>query len=315
MPTPNIISKKTYRRVTKCFLFALLGFSLKGLLASDPKPEELADPGTVHIGGLSQLLFDHTSNDIIIATEIFFKEIAVQLGIDKTKLTIYQSTDEMINSMQKGELDTIFVNPIDYLDLDSLVHSQYRYTLSFGDKTEQRVRFITRSSESISHLSQLHGKRLSIPKGYLLGKVYLEVVLAEAGLQPPNEFFSSIHLSKNTNESLLDVFFNKTDLAVTSDLAYELAKELNPQIENNTDILITSPPYIPFIIGVNKQVPENTLVDLDAILMEVNSKPRIRQLLSLFSANDLVRVKPEHLDELIKLRKKHQKITEFQHHH
>lgn len=295
-------------------LITALILCLTTAFAEDTEIISKRDPSVVNIGGLSQLLFDRKSNDITIATEIFFKEVASHIGVKQTKLTIYQSTTEMLGAIKTGKLDTVFVNPIDYLDLDPYINPKYRYTLSFGSKTEQRVNLLTDSLDSITHLKLLAGKRLSIPRGYLLGRIFLEVKLAEAGLPAPDEFFSSIHYTNNTNASLLDVFFNKADLAVTSDLAYELAKELNSQVKKKIHILDSSQPYIPFVIGVNKHVPEDTLKDLDEILMRVNKEPRIRQLLALFSANDLIRVKQTQLDVLLKLKQKHKQLLSQENH-
>lgn len=263
---------------------------------------------TVHIGGLSQLLFDRKSNNIAIATEMFFKEIAKHMEVEHTVLTIYNNTSDMRKAMQEGRLDSVFVNPIDYLDLDSHIHPDFRYTLTFGSAPEQRIYLLVNNSKSLNDISQLQGKRLSIPKGYILGRLYLDIVLAQAGQPPMEEFFSGIHYTNNPDAAVIDVFFKKADLSVTSDLAYSLASELNPQIPKKTDILSSSPPYIPFVIGVNKQVPEDILMDLDSILQQVNNEPRIRKILSLFSAKDLVKIKPEHLDSLSKLKRTHQQL-------
>lgn len=286
-------------------LFLLLSTAVSH---GESSPAISLDEKVVNIGGLSQLLFERKSNDITIATEMFFKEIAKHIGVESTVLTIYKNTAEMRMAIQDGSLDTVFVNPIDYLDLDSQINPNFRYTLTFGQVPEQRILLLTHQKQQPANLSELKDKRLSIPRGYILGKLYLEIVLAQAGLPPMEEFFSSINYTNNTNESALDIFFNKADLSVTSDLAYTLACELNPQILKKTDILSSSTPYIPFVIGVSKHVPEKTLMDLDSILKQVNNEPRIRQLLSLFSAKDLVKITPQQLQDLRELKENHQQL-------
>jgi ABC-type phosphate/phosphonate transport system substrate-binding protein len=223
---------------------------------------------------------------------------------------VHDNIPDLLSSMREDRLDTVFANPIDYLKLDHQVNPNHRYTVAYGSSLEQHIYLLTNSSQAITNIKQLKGKRLSIPRNYLLGRMFLEVQLAKAGFTDPENFFSIIHEPNSTNAAVLDLFFDKADLAVTSDISYTLASELNSQLSHKIDILDSSPPYVPFIIGVNKQAPTGHLAMVDSILSQIDNEPRLKHILSLFSATSVTKVSEEQLQALRKLKQEHQRLLE-----
>jgi ABC-type phosphate/phosphonate transport system substrate-binding protein len=268
------------------------------------------DRDTAYIGGLSRQLFNVDRNDITIATEIFFKEVVSRIGYEKMEFIVHDNIPDLLIAMREDRLDTVFANPIDYLELDHQVNSNHRYTVAYGPNPEQRIYLLTNSSNAITSIKQLKGKRLSIPKNYLLGRMFLEIQLARAGFSDIENFFSIVHEPNSTNAAVLDLFFDKADLAVTSEISYTLASELNPQLSRKIDILSSSPPYIPFIIGVNKQAPNEHLAKVDSILSQIENEPRLKHILSLFSATSVTKVTEGQLQALRKLKQEHQRQLE-----
>ncbi len=284
----------------------LLLLAPHGLAASDSAPIDPYDRDTAYIGGLSRQLFSGDRNDITIATEMFFKEITKRIGHDHMEFVIHENTSSILEAMQADRLDTVFSNPIDYLDLDPQINPDHRYTLSYAAHPEQRVYLLTDSVDSVTKLSQLKGKRISIPRGYILGRMFLEIQLAQAGLPVPADFFSGIRRPTSSHAAILDLFFNKADMAVTSDIAFSLASELNPQLSKRVHIFDLSNPFIPFVIGVNKNVPERLLNQVDNILLNIDNEPRLKHILSLFSANEVVKINDAQLQSLRQLKQQHE---------
>lgn len=265
-----------------------------------------------YIGGLSTQLFSSERTDVTIATEMFFTEVIKRIGFHGIEFKVWDDKTDILKEMREDRLDTIFANPIDYLDLDHQVNPAFRYSLTYGStsKAEQRVYLLTHLDNSITDIHALSGSRLTIPNGYRLGYTYLEVFLAKAGLPPPEAFFTTILSPSTSNAAVLDIFFDKADLAVTSDIAYNLAVELNPQIRSKIGVIAISDPYLPFIIGVNRQVPEQFAVQVDDVLMHLQREPRLRHILSLFSATNVVKVDSEQLETLRRLKWEHEQLIQ-----
>ncbi|MET0028169.1 MAG: PhnD/SsuA/transferrin family substrate-binding protein [Candidatus Thiodiazotropha sp.] len=276
---------------------------------ADIPPDSPYHRKIAYFGGLSRQLFGADRNDITIATEMFFKEVINRIGYhEAVKFKVYDNKPEILEEMRDDKLDTVFANPIDYLDLDPQINPGFRYTLTYGPIPEQRVYLITYADDKVNGLAKLRGKRLAIPSGYILGVTYLEVLLAREGLPAPRQFFSDIENTNSSNAAILDVVFRKADLAVTSDVAFRLATELNPQINGLIDILDVSDQYIPFIIGVNKQVPKDFTDKVDEILSDIKHQPRLRRILAMFSATDVVKVSDDQLETLRALKTEHEQL-------
>jgi ABC-type phosphate/phosphonate transport system substrate-binding protein len=147
-----------------------------------------------------------------------------------------------------------------------------------------------------------------IPTGYALGQLFLDVSLAKAGFPSSQQFFSTVLDSNDNNSAVLDIFFDKADIAVVSNLAYEIAIELNPQIATKLNILMASEPMVPFIIGVNKRVPDSFLLPIDNILENLLENPRTRHILSLFKADDVVKIDSAQLESVKVLKQEYDRL-------
>jgi ABC-type phosphate/phosphonate transport system substrate-binding protein len=306
-PYPYIASSAStlYAIVTTLALFAcpLLSHASEEVIKGGPYDRKIA-----YIGGLSRRLFSGDRSDITIATEMFFREVTKVIN-HEPQLVVLDNIPEILDAMRRDKLDTIFANPIDYLALDHQVNPNYRYTITFGPSPEQQIYLLTQSGAQIESLAQLRGKRLTFPDGYILGMTYLEVELAKAGLPGPKSFFSSIDYTDSSNAAVLNVFFDKADLAVTSDIAYSLASELNPQLAKKIDVLSVSKPFLPFIVGVNKRVPMFFLQPVDEILANLKSQPKLQRILSLFHASDVVKITSDQLETLRQLKRDHERYV------
>jgi ABC-type phosphate/phosphonate transport system substrate-binding protein len=291
-----------------CFILAALAATAQAY--GDTESAVPNKQRVVRIGGLSQQFFNTDRKDATIAAELFFKELIGRVGY-KSEFVVLQSHTQLLAAMRENKLDTVFSNPIDYLDMDLQVNPDFRYTLrfgSFGVGPEQRIYLLTQTKDEITQISQLRGKRLAITEGDLLGITYLEVFLAKAGQPGPETFFSTIEFTTSNAAAVLDLFFNKADLAVTTDVTYALANELNPQLQDSIEILDISDPYIPFVIGVNKQAPPSRLTAIDDILLHIKEEPKLSHILSLFGATDVVKIRSEQLDSLRMLKSQHEQL-------
>jgi ABC-type phosphate/phosphonate transport system substrate-binding protein len=295
------------QRIIRAPLLSLFLFfsALSFAGTSDPYARD-----TAYISGLSQQHFNKNRNDITIATEMLFNEIVTRIGFKDLDFSVNDNATDLLRAMREDRLDAVFANPINYLELDKQTNPDYRYTISYGHQLEQRIYLLATKSDAVSDLSQLKGKRLSITKDHIVGRMFLEIQLARAGLDMPNSYFSVIHETTSCNAAVLDLFFGKADLAVATDVAYDLASELNPQLMAKIQIITASSPYIPFIIGINKQVPSHLIKQIDTILLELKDQPRFKHILSLFSATDVVKVRDDQIESLRKLKSQHQKLTQ-----
>ncbi|MES9971568.1 MAG: PhnD/SsuA/transferrin family substrate-binding protein [Candidatus Thiodiazotropha sp.] len=264
-------------------LFSHSGYS------ADPYDRE-----TAIIGIMSRLMFSTNRIDTRIATEMIFNNFMKNIG----KKGVFINTDspqDAVQNMQQHRLDAVITNTLDYLEIDHMISPLHRYSVVIGPSKLQNIILLTRRSDKIENLSQLHRKRLTHPAGFNLGQIFLDVALMKQGLPVAERFFSNSDEVSDLNTAIIDLFFNKTDAALVTDASFGIASELNSQIHHQLEILIISEPIVPLVIGVNKFVPPEFTNRIDKMMSQLDQYPRTIHLLSLFKAKGIERISDQDL--------------------
>lgn len=264
---------------------------------SAPLPERYKDdPEIGYFGRMSKILFDANVTDTTIATDMIIRNVFGMMDM-KSEIKIYEDRNRLIRDLSENRIDAVFTNVIDHFALEHLINSDYIYTLVYGLNPQQKVYLLTRKSQRIVKLEDLRGKKISIPNGHYLGRLFLDVELRKSGLPGVDRFFSGIEQTMDTNSAIVNLFFGNTDCALVSDIAFELATELNDQISHELEILIASKYMVPQIIAINKNVPQSIFKKVDDFLVRAHENRRIKHLLSLFRARKFVKLEKGQLSE------------------
>lgn len=202
----------------------------------------------VSIGGTALGLRDFKQQDIEIGFRSALNESLTKEGI-VTEFTVYKSNDSLQSAIKNKEVDFFFGTPLEFLSMASFIDKTVIVSGHMNGKYKMRLYLLVRKDANIQSLQSLHHKSIYIP-GWLLddiGGLYLDTQLLEKKLTTYSTFFSKIQKSKSSNESILNLFFNKTDAALVTDTEFEIATELNPQIKSELMILQTSEAYPSFV--------------------------------------------------------------------
>ncbi|MCG8015930.1 MAG: phosphate/phosphite/phosphonate ABC transporter substrate-binding protein [Candidatus Thiodiazotropha sp. 'RUGA'] len=260
------------------------------------------------IGIMSRLFYATHSMDSRIATEMTFIEF--MKNIDKEcQFTDFEDPKSVVTQMRQDKLDAILANPIDYLSIAQQIDEDHHYSLLFGDRLQQRIMLLVRKSDDIKELSQLAGRSLAFPYGHQLGRVILDKNLLERKLPQTAEHFSEIQHPESLNDAIINLFFNKVDSALVTDVAFELAQELNPQIRHAIVPVIVSEPMIQVVIGINKRVPLTFKTRIGQMAGNLDQYPRTLHLLSLFKSNRVVNISASELDKIREIVMKYESLA------
>lgn len=282
-------------------LTAIICIIMTTLADAAPLPDRyINDPEIGYFGRMSKVLFDANATDTTIATDMIIRKVFGLMDM-QSKIKIYENRDQLILDLTENRVDAVFTSVIDHIELEHLINSNYIYTLVYGSRPLQKVYLLTRKNAQIKHISELQGRRISIPKGHYLGSRFLDVKLLKEDLQKSNDFFSQIREVEDTNTAIVELFFGKTDCALVSDIAFELAGELNVQISQELEVLISSNDMVPQIIAINKNVPQSIFDKVDTFLVKSHENKRIKYLLSLFRAKKFVKLEQDQLLETRRL--------------
>ncbi|MBV2089998.1 MAG: phosphate/phosphite/phosphonate ABC transporter substrate-binding protein [Candidatus Thiodiazotropha sp. (ex Ctena orbiculata)] len=283
---------------------------ISGILATGASQAQ-ADPydrDTAFIGIMSRLFYATHSMDSRIATEMTFIEF--MKNIDKQcQFTDFQDPMNVVRQMREDNLDAILANPVDYLTIERQIDEDHHYSLLFGDRLQQRITLLVRKSDNIKDLSQLAGRSLAFPYGHQLGRMFLDMNLLERKLPQTTDHFSEIQNPESLNDAIINLFFNKVDSALVTDVAFELAQELNPQIRHAIVPVIVSEPTIQVVIGINRRVPLIFKKRIAQMAGNLDQYPRTLHLLSLFKSNRVVNISAAELDKVRKIVMKYESLV------
>ncbi|MCG8015929.1 MAG: phosphate/phosphite/phosphonate ABC transporter substrate-binding protein [Candidatus Thiodiazotropha sp. 'RUGA'] len=266
-------------------------------------------PENGYFGRMSKVLFDANVTDTTIATDMIIREVFGSMGM-KSEIIVYDDKSMLTNDLANNRIDAVFINTIDFLDMQHLIDMKRLYTLIYGDQAEQTVLLLVRNSDNLDGVSGLRGKSISIPAGHFLGRTYLDVLLMESDYPPIDQYFGKVHETIDTNTAIVDLYFNKTDAALVSDTAFELASELNPRIRTNLKPLAESQGMIPQVIGLNKNISEKNKARIDGIMSKTHQNKRIKHLLSLFRANKFIKLNQSDINSTQQLIKRYNQLIQ-----
>lgn len=249
----------------------------------------------------------HSITDAEISFQLIFNELLKEVNESFT-LKIYKQRSTLNDLFEKGDLQVILTNSLNFLDLDSLIHPTARYAVQYGGSLKQPYLLLVRRTNKLVHLKYLRGKKLSLANGHLIGKLFLDVQLLENGLPSSDNFFGEIVTVKGANTSIIDLYFGKIDAALVPQFSLETALELNPQIKDKVEILAVSKPMIYQAVGVRHDFPQSRIDNFEPSIITENPGKRLKQVFNTFRIVRLHRITDNALSEVKDLVKHHNKL-------
>jgi ABC-type phosphate/phosphonate transport system substrate-binding protein len=252
-------------------------------------------------------LFHNTkTEDAIALSKIFVEKIkkSKKIKVD-VEIIVCETQKEIIDSSYKdfdfiltttGELSKLLktgnVKPV-------LVNETQK---SFGFI----YYLITNKDNHYKNLSDLKGgsiKILSRMEGQV-PSIWLDKLLRDNGFPKENKFFNDITYDYKPTNVILPVFFNKISCAIVSKPSFELLCELNPQIKQQTEILLKSEPLLFGLLCFDtKNKDKEREKFIYDTLLNMHKYPDGIQFLDLFNVDRIVPYKEEYWQNYLNLYK------------
>ncbi|MFZ1815651.1 MAG: PhnD/SsuA/transferrin family substrate-binding protein [Rhizobiaceae bacterium] len=210
---------------------------------------------------------------------------------------------EIIESCSNG-FDMILLTTEEYLRLKKKLPLE-PFCVNYTNSSYGYVyQLIVNKNDNINDIAQLKGETIYIQTNSddQAATKWLNKLLKDAKLKPKDAFFKEIILSNKATNVLLPVFFNKAKACIVTNASFNLLKELNPGISNQTKIIYSSEPLILGITCLNSQSTssDNYKVMKD-ILPTMHENQYGKQLLQLFGADKLILFREDYLKSYYKI--------------
>jgi ABC-type phosphate/phosphonate transport system substrate-binding protein len=266
-------------------------------------PFVITAPDTVAVGanqpavrfGLSSRLFREVNeNDARMSVKAYSKQIADSRGlVADPNPRFFSSIPELTKLLISGAVDIVALPTQEFLALEqNLVVGPLLINIINGVDYQEYV-LLARFDGGINALSDLKGRRVSVLDNLQgnLADIWLDVLLGQETLAPPEAFFSSVTRPIKVSQTVLPVFFHQSDACVVTRQGFVLMGELNPQITNQLRILATSPQLVSsltcFRAGFEPSLKENFVT----AMITAHTAPAGRQLMTIFQC-DRTEVRP-----------------------
>jgi phosphonate transport system substrate-binding protein len=245
--------------------------------------------------------------DVVLSFSLWMQEQAASVGVQAADVILYDSIDEMSAAFDAGAINLISAPP-----LTIALHFK-RENLSDGFLGVRApgklnpVLLLSNTDKNINTTKDMQGKRLILPEHNELAEMFLDTLILKSHHVGYKNFFGPILTEKKDKRILLDLFFNKADVALVNEGAYELMKELNPQLNEKIKVIASYPTKSKSYVYVYKNYPfRKRLIDN---YLRMSSSVRGVQFLNLFQQELLEPCSVNELELYDTLYQEHKALT------
>jgi len=217
----------------------------------------------------------------------------------------YNNVAEMVNAMQKKEINAFFGSAIEYLDLEPYLLDTHLSSAYFGNNLTSKVLLLVGKDSNYHKLEDLKGKKIALKKWYAgvgdISTYYLDTKLMEKQLPVIEHYFSKVLETNTANRAVVDLFFNKVDAALVTEYQFNIATSLNPQLKKGIKILKASEPYLMLLVALAKDTPSELIQPIQTSFLETANNAKGRAVLRLMKIERLGKVEVGMLDNVREL--------------
>ncbi len=299
------------RNYSPVILILLILFLTRPSVNAQTKFENKKD-NEYGIAFLKKMLINVDANDAFVAIKVWIDELNKHLNTGIVlKPSIFDNMDDLQKNIKKNKISIIICNGIDYINYKSKLPITAIFTSSTEGGITDKFIIITRTTDQVTNIKQLKGKKLIIHTGSNLEftNLWLDNLLYDNKCKTQNEFFKEIKEGTLASQVILSVFFGQNDACIVTKSSFETMKELNPQVGKSLHILNSSPSFISGLACFTDEFLKMNISDkIQKSAYEVESYPSGKQIFTLLRIKKLVPFKEEYLNnakEMLKEFNKH----------
>lgn len=216
-----------------------------GVLSGLRRRASATDGGIpVRLAISESILGDVNLNDARVAMNLWIKRMVAEVNVVLDP-KLFSPIQDIVDRARRGQLDAIALNVIEYRLIAELLDPSQIVTAQGGAGVEQYL-ILAREKSGVRSVGDLKGQRfcmLKTPK-MCIAPAWLQNLLEEARLGPPEQFFSVLNSDAKVSRVVLPVFFGQTDACMVTRHGFDMTCELNPQIGRDLKIIATSAPVV-----------------------------------------------------------------------
>lgn len=296
----------------------LLALMLGGLAAVSA-PAQSDDPGasatlrvSVRMAFSSEVFSDVNENDARAAIKVWTRTLAQQHNIEMSPEPMFlRSRDAVVAAFRNNHLDACALTLLEFAALGELADPHEIFCSTYEGVVVERYVLLVPAEGGPINVAGLRGRKLLVQRDArsILGPVWLDVLLAERGLDRANGFLGEFKPETKLTRVVLPVFFGQADACLVTRRGLDNMIELNPQLGRRLRVLETSPPVVPGMFCFRRGVDTLARKRLTEAITGLNQSPAGQQMLTLFQTSKIEVQSAEVLTSSLALLEQHRRLV------
>ena len=263
------------------------------------------------IGIASSLFVDINEADAKVFLKVWTETIAKKMTFETdSRPVILDGSIALERALQSGKVDSATMTTMEFLAMSSTLQSNpLLLPVINGRSTEEYVLLVHRDSP-IKEIGDLQGRSLvwlEHPRA-CLAPIWLDTLLAQRGLGPPDQLFGKMTPTKKTSQAVLSIFFRQADVSLTTRNGFQIAAELNPQVGRQLRVLASSPEFVHHVYCFRPDYPAENLKQVLAAISTMHQSPSGQQMQTVFKVDRLEEQSLDCLDNARELLAAHKRL-------
>lgn len=279
-------------------LLFLLMFSYAGIVTGHSDSSNESHDHRLHVVFDRSHFSDMNPSDAAAALKIWCQEFADEIDVEMDiDISSYDTMNTLAGFLERQEVDLVIINAKKYLQLDEnyldIIDPVFTTTINDG-KSFGFYHLLANTDSGISGWKDCINKDLLLLKSYrchLLEDWFIDS-LRKADV--PQQVVR-VEEVDSVSKAILPVFFGNADACVVSDEAFQVMKELNPQIGKKLISVQTSPTYLEILLCIWKGYTDDREVLLDSVA-DMHMNPSGKQVMMLFRIAKLIEFQESFLE-------------------
>ncbi|PPD35920.1 MAG: hypothetical protein CTY19_02415 [Methylomonas sp.] len=265
----------------------LVGLIFFSQISITQATDDLFAKPTLRAGIHVQSFPDFSAEDVEVSVKLLSEEIGRDMGIE-TSVTAYEDIKALKQDFDTGVINFVVASTIlfaSHFDTDSFSNG-FRFVRQ-GIATDTLL-LLGQAKQGLTRFDSYQGKRLILAEFDPLAEIYLDILSRKHFKKSFIHSFKLMKREKKSHQLILKLFFDQADLACVYRTAYQVAIELNPELQHKL-FIVSEIDNIPQGIGLfHKNVPEAFRASVIAQATKLHGRTRGEQLLQLFKSDHVV---------------------------
>jgi len=252
------------------------------------------------VGISVQMYHDIDARDAAAAFKIWMAELADKTGF-RCETVMYPDIHSLVEDFQKGRIDMASLSPLAFFKYETVLQSDPAVIGVRHGTASWRYVVLVSADRPYGSINSLKGLRLAITQNDDLAVLYLNTLLLREGHQEMDRFFSTVLNKPKPSQTINAVYFGAADVCVTTEQAFQIMTEMNPQVGRKLKIVSISPGLLQGVGIYRHSYPKDLRKRIEAVFRNFKTYPRGKQVLTLFQIDDLEIPSSHDFDETRKL--------------